>query len=1136
MSTQLQQEQQVSSIADKIPILISELSTDYRYKYINSKNLEFLGKTASEVVGKTVVEVLGRERGEVVCKLIDKAVAEGEARDETIYFEHPSGPQSMQVTLFADYDAAGVCKSVISVATNVTSEKALNESEEKLSLIFNHSTQLICLLEVDRDRNMYIDRVNAALLEVQKAMGKPATQEQLHGMRMQEYFIDFMGFEEEASNERVRNMQLVIEHGQPVTYREESENPHSGLVVLESTVSPIFKNGVCTNLLWVSHDVTELVKAKMKVIESEKQLSLIFNNTSEMMFLASVRADGHLVYETMNKVMADMVKASPGFETGYELIGMTVEDVFRNVTRMSEEDLKIRLGYYDEVILNKKRLTHRSKTGRPGVGILHHETTITPVINDDGKVDFLLTMIRDITQEVEIRRTVDANEEMLNSIIQDQTEMIVRWKPDGTRTFVNKAYCEMFGLTPDGAIGKSFFPQLMEKTQNEINDICANLTPEQPVAAIVHQSRLENGRTSWQEWTHRGFFDDDGNIVEFQSVGRDITESKIAQQALEESEEKFKSIVQDQTEMISRWLPGGIRTFVNDAYCKLFGVTREQVLGTSFFEEIAEPDRERVLARLNAITADNPISTASHEVILADGSSAWQEWTDRGFFDDDGKIIEYQSVGRDITEKTLAEIALRDSEEKYRILIDNIPSVSWATDDKGITTFISSNVTDIIGFSPEEIYADSDGLWFGRVHPDDLEATRQAYGDFFSGKTNEFSAEYRYRHRDGRWIWLADRANTTSIVDGKKKAYGVFSDVTASKEAEYQLQKAFQEVNRLKARLEMENIYLKQEILLQQNFEDMVYTSPKIKEVLAKVEQVAPVDTTVLISGETGTGKELIARALHNLSQRNSRPMIKLNCGAIPKELVESELFGHEKGAFTGATEKKLGKFELANGSTIFLDEFGEMPLETQVKLLRVLQEGEFERIGATKTIKVDVRVIAATNRDLKKAIEEGDFRQDLFYRLNVFPIHIPALRERKDDIPVLTDFFIQKFSDKYNRQIQFISQEVREALNSYEWPGNVRELENMVERSVITSNDGTVRFPEIVNSVIGNDGPSESLSLKLSDVERSHITKVLHEYKWKISGDNGAAAALGLKPSTLRDRMKKLGIERPAKDRTSKV
>ncbi|HEX3035555.1 MAG TPA: sigma 54-interacting transcriptional regulator [Thermodesulfobacteriota bacterium] len=338
--------------------------------------------------------------------------------------------------------------------------------------------------------------------------------------------------------------------------------------------------------------------------------------------------------------------------------------------------------------------------------------------------------------------------------------------------------------------------------------------------------------------------------------------------------------------------------------------------------------------------------------------------------------------------------------------------------------------------------------------------------------------------------------------------------------------RSHEEIEKLKNQLEKENIYLREEIKTEYNFEEIIGESKVLKKVLGQVEKVAKADSTVLIRGETGTGKELIARAIHNLGKRKDRPLIKVNCPAIPPGLIESELFGHEKGAFTSALSKKMGKFELADGGTIFLDEIGDLPLEAQAKLLRVLQEKEFERVGGNKIHKVDVRVIAATNRDLESMVKEGKFRSDLFYRLNVFPIILPPLRERKQDIHPLTMYFVRKYMNEMNKEIRSISKETMERLKEYSWPGNIRELQNVVERAVILSTGDTLEINETFVEAILDMLPIEERLLSLEDIERGHIIKVLNHTGWQIHGDKGAAKILGLNPSTLRTRMEKLGIK----------
>jgi len=335
---------------------------------------------------------------------------------------------------------------------------------------------------------------------------------------------------------------------------------------------------------------------------------------------------------------------------------------------------------------------------------------------------------------------------------------------------------------------------------------------------------------------------------------------------------------------------------------------------------------------------------------------------------------------------------------------------------------------------------------------------------------------------------------------------------------------AFQEIAELKDRLAAEKVYLEDELRTDYNFEEIIGDSPALKRVLHQVETVAPTDSAVLILGETGTGKELIARAIHDLSGRRERTFVKINCAAIPTGLLESELFGHERGAFTGAIAQRIGRFELADRGTLFLDEVGDIPLELQPKLLRVLQEQEFERLGSTRTKRVDVRVVAATNRNLEEMVAAGTFRNDLYYRLNVFPITVPALRERAEDIPALVRYFVQKFARRMKKRIETIPADAMAALCRYAWPGNVRELENAIERAVILTSGLALRVPasEFPTRVVPPSGDGT-----LEATEREAVVRTLRETNWVLGGPHGAAARLGLKRTTLQSRMRKLGIRR---------
>jgi formate hydrogenlyase transcriptional activator len=418
--------------------------------------------------------------------------------------------------------------------------------------------------------------------------------------------------------------------------------------------------------------------------------------------------------------------------------------------------------------------------------------------------------------------------------------------------------------------------------------------------------------------------------------------------------------------------------------------------------------------------------------------------------------------------------------------------------------------------------------WTSAIHPEDVDGIVAKWrACLVSGE--DFVYETRVRRADGEYRWFLHRKVPLRDESGKiVKWYGSSIEIDDRRRAEDALQKAFDEIKKLKDRLYKENLALKDEIDNSSMFEEIVGSSETLRRVLVLVSKVAPTASTVLLTGETGTGKELAARAIHKRSHRARRAFVAVNCAAIPSSLIASELFGHEKGAFTGATQRRLGRFELADGGTIFLDEIGELPAETQIALLRVLQERELERVGGCLPVVVDVRVIAATNRDLKAACDAGTFRPDLFYRLNVFPIRMPALRERVEDIPLLLEYLTERYASKAGKKITSIDKKTLELFQAYDWPGNVRELQNVVERAVILCDAGTLSVDE---SWLVRESPKPRQNLvaleSLAEQEREMIESALSKSRGKVSGSLGAAARLGIPRSTLESRIRSLNIDK---------
>jgi len=476
-----------------------------------------------------------------------------------------------------------------------------------------------------------------------------------------------------------------------------------------------------------------------------------------------------------------------------------------------------------------------------------------------------------------------------------------------------------------------------------------------------------------------------------------------------------------------------------------------------------------------------------------------------------------------------------EREEALRRLADTIPEVFWVVAlDPERVLYVSPSFERMWGSTAEALYREP-RLWTETIHPEDRARVTERFSRWIAGEDiNYHDVEFRILQPSGDVRWIHDRGVLFRNEEGRPcEVSGISTDITQRKEAERALERAYQEIQVLKDQLQDENIALREEVDKASMFEEIVGTSPALQTVLANIAKVAPTDSTVLITGATGTGKELVARAIHKHSARAGRPFVSVNCAAIPPALIASELFGHERGAFTGAVQRREGRFELAAGGTLFLDEVGELPAETQVALLRVLQEREFERVGGQRPIRADVRVIAATNRELDTAIAEKTFRADLFYRLNVFPLEVPALRDRRGDIPLLVEYFTHRFGTRAAKRINAIPKATLDALQAYDWPGNIRELQNVIERAVIIS-DGSelsvdLRWLSASPSKVPATAPTDASSSRntLMEDERSLIEAVLEEAMGRVSGPFGAATKLGMPASTLESKIKVLKIDK---------
>jgi PAS domain S-box-containing protein len=602
---------------------------------------------------------------------------------------------------------------------------------------------------------------------------------------------------------------------------------------------------------------------------------------------------------------------------------------------------------------------------------------------------------------------------------------------------------------------------------------------------------------------------------------REVLRRVQAEDAVRASERDWRLIIDNLPAGIVLMKPDGEVEVMNQPMLTYFGRTFEELKGWTASDVVHPDDRQSVLERfVRSVQTGEPYINEERHLGL-DGAYRWFQVRGKLLRGQDGGVVRWCVLHTDIDERRRAEDAVRSSERDLKLIIDTIPGLAWSARPDGGADFFNRHYLEFVGLAPERV---RDWGWTDAVHPHDLENLATLWRQVLLSEVPG-SAEARLRRHDGEYRWCLFRVDALRDQAGKVvKWYGINTDIEDRKRTEAEL-------GALKDQLYRENLALRHEVDRTSMFEEIVGASKTLKTVLSRIAKVAPTDSTVFISGETGTGKELIARAVHKRSSRAGRAFVSVNCAALAPTLISSELFGHEKGAFTGATQRRLGRFELADGGTIFLDEVGELLPETQAMLLRVLQEREFERVGGTHPVEVDVRVIAATNRDLKAAIGAGSFRQDLYYRLNVFPIEVPPLRERRDDLLMLVEYFVQRYASRAGKHVRSIDKKTLDLLQAYDWPGNIRELQNVIERSVILSSGSVFAVDELWLStqslhpvprtapVAVNHGDPRS--------EREIIETALAESRGRVAGPSGAAAKLNTPARTLEHRIKALKIDK---------
>ncbi|HEY6763949.1 MAG TPA: PAS domain-containing protein, partial [Candidatus Sulfotelmatobacter sp.] len=780
----------------------------------------------------------------------------------------------------------------------------------------------------------------------------------------------------------------------------------------------------------------------------------------------------------------------------------------------------------------------------PDGEIKHIHTAGHPVLNESGDlVEFVGTNM-DVTervrtsaalekalQEIEQRNEVlRASEHDLNLIINTIPALAWSARPDGSADFFNQHYLEFVGLSAEQVKNWGWTVAVHPDDLNRLAGSWQSIMSSGKQGESEARLRRFDGEYRWFLFRADPLRDESGNIVKWFGINTDIEDRKRAEDALRRSE-GYLTEAQRLTHTGS-WAWNAAtshRAYWSQENYRMFGFDPELGLPSdeALSERIHPEDRDRV--RREAFPkreAKGSHFDIEYRVVLPDAAIKHLHSIGHPVLNESGDLVEFVGTTMDITERRQAEEKIREQELELRQIMDAAPQFLFVLGSDGSRLYANQSVLEFRGQTVEEWQK----LDFReRFHPDDAERMAREREQALSSRS-PFETEGRMLRHDGKYRWFLFRYKPLKDHLGRITRWVVPAiDIDDRK--------------RWEQRLQQENIALREEIDKASMFEEIVGTSPALQTVLSLVSKVAATDSTVLITGETGTGKELVARAIHRRSQRSSFAFVSVNCAAIPRDLIASELFGHEKGSFTGATQRRLGRFELAERGTIFLDEVGELPPETQIALLRVLQEREFERVGGAGTIRTDVRVIAATNRDLEAAIGAGMFRSDLFYRLNVFPIEMPPLRERREDIPMLVEYFIDRYARKAGKTFQAVNKNSLDLLQSYPWPGNIRELQNVIERSVIVCETGTFSVdkswlsrqplakelsqkPRMPLPAAAN---SESVFFKRrpSDEEKAVIENALRECAGRVYGPSGAAARLGIPRTTLENKIRSLKINK---------
>ena len=1084
--------------------MIVVVDRDYRYVIANHAYLKHRGMKKEQVVGRTVSELVSPAVFEAVVKARLDECFRGQVAQYEMRCTYPSlGERDLFVSYFPIEGPGGVNRAAC-VLQDVTEKKRaaeeLRASEDRYRDLIEHSEDLVCTHDLAGNLISFNPAPARVLgYEVGELLNIPLRE------------IIAPEFREQFDAYLARIKATGVDKGLMCVLTRSGERriwDYNNTLRTEGVASPIVRG--------MAHDVTERKRAEQALRRREEDYGQFVARSSEGIFredlripvpidlpeeevITRIRRDAYVT--ECNDALARMY----GFGSAQEMIGkrladMLVPDDSGNLELMREY---VRCGF--RVL---ERASH--EVDRQGNAKVFLNSMIGVV--EDSRLVRIWGIQRDATERVKSEQArkkaeeaLQASELRLRTLIEEGPVAIAMGR-NAVNLYGNPAFRKMFGYqSAEEVIGCP---------------IAAYWSPEDG-AVLEKRSRLrslgEAVPSSYEGVAQRK----DGTRFEAHidmaqvdlpdgpatlAFLVDISERRQAEEALRESEERFRTLCENSAIGLYRTTPDGKILVANPSLVKMLGFSSFAELSQRNLEEEGfAPGYERAEFQCR-LASEEEVKGLEASWTKRDGTAIIVRESAKAIRNAEGEIAYYEGTVEDITEHKRAEEALRQSDERFRVALKDSPITVFNQDRELRYTWVYNPRLylhqEVVGKTDDEIIGSEKAARLVELKRRVLETGKAARGEVqipHNGRNYSFDL------------------TVEPLFDAQQNIVGITGasmDIARLRELADSLQKA-------KDRLVQEKRYLESEIQAELGFEKIIGQSPALREVLKDARVVAPTDSTVLLLGETGTGKELVARAMHSLSARQDKNFIKLNCAAVPTGLLESELFGHEKGAFTSAVNQKIGRLELADKGTLFLDEIGELPLELQPKLLRVLQDREFERLGGVRTLRVDVRVISATNRDLRKDVAEKRFREDLFYRLNVFPILMPALRERRSDIPALVHHFVQKYAARMGKRIDIVPDETMSVLENWSWPGNIRELENMIERMVILTKGEVLAAPPVEL-----DAPQELSRDDLKEMGREHIIRILHETNGVLSGEDGAASRLGIKRTTLQSMLKRFGIE----------